>query len=63
MVSYSNYDDFSERQDYGQNDLVSYSTYQDISERQDNFAIDVSIFVGFCSFFLGNLTYKYLDGK
>ena len=43
LVSYSDYEDSSEKQDYGTNNFFQ-TQYEDLSQRQDNqaFAIDVS---------------------
>ena len=43
LVSYSGYEDFSEKQDYGTNNFFQ-TQYEDLSQKQDNqaFAIDVS---------------------
>ena len=43
LVSYSGYEDFSEKQDYGTSNFFQ-TQYEDLSQKQDNqaFAIDVS---------------------
>ena len=43
-MSYSGYEDFSEKQDYGTSNFFQ-TQYEDLSQKQDNqaFAIDVSL--------------------